>query len=177
MKKKNKGYYLSTLLRHKPELENLEYDEYGWFNVKDILERLEMIKSELDYIVDNNNKKRFRYNEDHTKIKASQGHSSSMKIKDDFKRVKNPPAYLFHGTNIKNKKSILIYGLLRMSRLHVHLSKDIETATKVGNRHVNDDKDLLILKIDAIELNKIHPIYISDNGVYLVKKVPSIFLL
>ena len=73
--------------------------------------------------------------------------------------------------------SILRDGLLPMKRLHVHLSKDIETATKVGNRHVNDDKYLLILKIDAIELNKIHPIYISDNGVYLVKKVPSIFLL
>lgn len=175
MKKKNNSYYLSAILRHKPELENLEYDEYGWFIVNDILERLNMIKSELDYIVDNNNKKRFRYNEDQTKIKANQGHS--IKIKDDFKRVTFPPTYLFHGTNIKNKKSIFRDGLIPMKRLHVHLSKDIETSEKVGSRHINNDKDLLILKINAVELNKIHPIYISDNGVYLVKKVPSKFLI
>lgn len=175
MKKKNTSYYLSTILRHKPQLENLEYDEYGWFLVSDILYKCGMSKEKLDDIVANNNKQRFRYNEAQTKIKANQGHS--IKIKDDFKRAKNLPPFLYHGTTIKNTKAIKRDGLIPMKRLHVHLSPDYDTAVNVGSRKVSNSADLWILKISARELDKIHPIYITENGVYLVKKVPQQFLL
>ncbi len=175
MKNKDTSYYLSKILRHQPQLENLKYDEYGWFDVNELLSKIGMSKEKLDDIVANNNKKRFRYNEDETKIKANQGHS--FKIKDDFKRAKNLPPFLYHGTSIKNAKSIKRDGLIPMKRLHVHLSPDYDTAVNVGSRKVNHPADLWILKIAARDLDKLHNIFISENGVYLVKKVPPNFLL
>ena len=175
MKNKDTSYYLSKILRHQPQLENLKYDEYGWFNVYELLYKIGMSKEKLDDIVANNNKKRFRYNEDETKIKANQGHS--FKIKDDFKRPKNLPHFLYHGTSVKNIKSIKRDGLIPMKRLHVHLSPDYDTATNVGSRKINHSADLWILKISARDLNKVHPIYISENGVYLVKEVPLKFFI
>ena len=56
-----------------------------------------------------------------------------------------------------------------MSRLYVHLSKDIETATKVGLRH----GELAIIVIDAQKMYKDgYKFYLSANGVWLTEKVP-----
>ena len=61
-----------------------------------------------------------------------------------------------------------------MSRQYVHLSKDTETASKVGTRHGN----LVILYIDAKKMHEAgYKFYLSDNGVYLTKEVPSKYFL
>ena len=60
-----------------------------------------------------------------------------------------------------------------MERQLVHLSGDIETATKVGKRHGKPK----ILEIDAHALVKDgHKIFISTNGVYLVDSVQIQFI-
>lgn len=46
-----------------------------------------------------------------------------------------PPQELWHGTGEKYALSIDAQGLIPKSRLYVHLSKDRETAVKVGRRH------------------------------------------
>lgn len=48
---------------------------------------------------------------------------------------KEPSQVLYHGTGEKYTESIDEWGLLPKSRLYVHLSKDTETAKKVGMRH------------------------------------------
>lgn len=64
-------------------------------------------------------------------------------------------------------------GLKPMSRLYVHLSKDIETAYKVGKRHGSP----AILKIHSGQMSRDGiKFYISENGVWLTKKVDMKYL-
>ena len=64
-------------------------------------------------------------------------------------------------------------GLKPMSRQYVHLSKDIETATKVGTRH----GDVVILQINTkAMLDDGYALYESDNGVVLTTEVPMKYI-
>lgn len=67
----SKGRYLSLLLRHKPEQENLNMDSNGWVNVNQILISLNLRLDELEKIVSENNKRRFSFNSDKSKIRAN----------------------------------------------------------------------------------------------------------
>ena len=77
------GKYLSYILRHHPEDINIKVDKNGYVNVDELIEKInatekykgEMSRERLDRIVEENNKKRYSYNEDKTKIRAVQGHS------------------------------------------------------------------------------------------------------
>jgi putative RNA 2'-phosphotransferase len=166
--------YLSLLLRHKPEKANLILDKYGWCPVDSILSNLKITQSELDVIVNENNKKRFRYDNTKTKIKASQGHS--IPILDDFKQL-SPPDILYHGTSVDNAKKIQKDGLKKMRRNHVHMSDNIDTAKSVGMRYAKYRNKLRIYEIDAKLMNsKGYKFYLSDNGVWLTDNVPFNFL-
>lgn len=60
-----------------------------------------------------------------------------------------------------------------MSRQYVHLSKDTETASKVGTRHGK----LHIFKILSGEMHrKGYKFYCSGNGVWLTDYIPPNFL-
>ena len=65
-------------------------------------------------------------------------------------------------------------GLEKLSRQHVHLSSDIETAIKVGQRHGK----LFVFKVLAEEMyNDSFQFFISDNGVWLTDNVPTKYLM
>ena len=70
--------YISLILRHKPEVVGLKLDEHGWVNVDQLIEgvsRKYMInRSILEEIVETDNKQRYSFNTDKTKIRANQGH-------------------------------------------------------------------------------------------------------
>ncbi len=60
-----------------------------------------------------------------------------------------------------------------MSRLYVHLSKDEETAVKVGKRHGSP----VVLKVKAEEMyNNGNKFYLSKNGVWLTKYVEKKYI-
>lgn len=169
MKKTSK--FLSLVLRHQPQLIDLQLDEQGWANVEELLQKAKIDRNTLDYVIENNDKKRFRLNEDGTKIKASQGHT--IEIEADFPTA-IPPDFLYHGTNTAAVSVIKNEGIKKMSRHHVHLSADVETATKVGQRRKGE---LTILAIKALEMhNEGIPFYISANGVWLVDEVPAKYI-
>lgn len=164
--KKKTSKFLSYVLRHHPELINLNLDENGWANVDKLI-----IKStndsqgftieELDEIVQTNDKKRFIFNEDKTRIRANQGHSIDINL---ALIPQQPPEFLYHGTAQSNIDSILEKGIEKRNRQHVHLSQDKETASKVGMRHgkpiiltINTEK----MFDDGIEF------YLSENNVWL----------
>ena len=163
-----KSRYLSKLLRHNPE--DLHMNNSGFVSVSAILNKLKISKSELDQIVNDNNKKRFEYNRDETKIRARQGHSFEVDI-DSIKKVKlndSAPLKLYHGTSQELCYHILNTGLKPMSRLHVHLSIDIETAKSVAYRK---SKDIVVFEIDCTELIKKEKLFLSANNVYLTDYV------
>ncbi|MEP7236554.1 MAG: RNA 2'-phosphotransferase [Ferruginibacter sp.] len=78
----------------------------------------------LQYIVDANNKKRCAFNNDLTKIAASQGHSVEVDLNYNKQQ---PPEILYHGTVEKFLSSILKWGLRKMKRHHVHVHADKTT--------------------------------------------------
>lgn len=86
----------------------------------------------LEEIVRTDDKQRYTFNEDHTRIRANQGHSIQVDVELE---EAEPPEYLFHGTGRKYVESIDQTGVIPKSRLYVHLSGDQETAMKVGKRH------------------------------------------
>jgi putative RNA 2'-phosphotransferase len=79
---------MSLVLRHKPETIGLQLDENGWANVQELIQKINESGTAVDaaiinIVVDTNDKKRFAFNEDKTKIRASQGHSVEVEL--DFK--------------------------------------------------------------------------------------------
>ena len=169
------GKYMSLLLRHMPEKENLDIDKFGYVAVKQLIKKLDISKEDLDWIVNNNNKKRYSYNNKETKIRANQGHSIDVNIEmDEVTDIDE----LFHGTITKHLNSITKDGLLKMNRQHVHLSGDKDTAINVGNRHVRNYRDELMLLV--INIKKMredgHKIYKSANGVYLTEHIPPKYI-
>lgn len=72
--------FISLVLRHKPETIGVILDENGWVSTKDLVEKMNnngfrVTEETLYDIVDTNNKNRFSFNADKSKIRANQGHS------------------------------------------------------------------------------------------------------
>ena len=81
---------------------------------------------------------------------------------------KIPPEYLYHGTAFKYLNKIEQEGIKKMKRLYVHLSKDIETAFKVGSRHGK----AIVLVIDTKAMCEDGcKFYYSQNGVWLTEDI------
>lgn len=186
--------FISLILRHKPETIGISLDEHGWAKVDELIAGVERhfsnkdtskVRSicESDYvdkqefnmeilreIVRTDSKQRYSFNEDETLIRANQGHSISVDV--ELEEAK-PPKELWHGTGEKSVLSIDVQGLFPRSRLYVHLSKDRETAVKVGQRH---GKPVLYI-VKAGEMHRDgYKFYLSKNGVWLTKEVPTKYL-
>lgn len=164
---------LSYVLRHKPDAIGLTLDSEGWANLDELIsksKKVKMTREDIFRVVKNSDKKRFLINKDGEHIRANQGHS--IKVDLGLKEVL-PPDFLYHGTATRFWDAIKSEGLKKMKRHHVHLSTDVETASKVGSRHGK----LQILKIDCLAMVKEgHVFYRSENDVWLTNSVPPKFI-
>ena len=168
--------FISLILRHKPETIGISLDEHGWADVQKLIDGINASGSDhldmdiLEEIVRTDEKQRYSFNEDHTLIRANQGHSIPVDV--ELKETM-PPEILYHGTGEKYVSSIDKQGLLPKSRLYVHLSLDIETAKKVGSRHGKP----VIYTVDCRKMmDDGYKFYLSANGVWLTKTVPVRYL-
>lgn len=168
--------FISLILRHKPEVIGITLDEHGWADVDDMIAginqsgKYKIDRDMLDEIVRTDEKQRYSYNEDHTLIRANQGHSIPVDV--ELEKVE-PPEFLYHGTGEKFTASIDKQGLIPKSRLYVHLSPDEETAVKVGRRH---GKPVIYLVRAGNMKRDGYAFYRSVNGVWLTKEVPVKYL-
>lgn len=175
MKLRNLSKFLSLVLRHDPDRIGLQLDNEGWADVDHLLACLAgsgKITSlqELETVVAENDKQRFRFSEDRTRIRANQGHSIAI---DLALQPVQPPSTLYHGTATRFLESIREKGLVKGSRQHVHLSAERTTAHKVGQRHGRP----VILIVEAAKMSADgFDFFVSDNGVWLVDHVPVRFL-
>ncbi|MBE9009235.1 RNA 2'-phosphotransferase [Pseudanabaenaceae cyanobacterium LEGE 13415] len=167
--------YLTKHLRHNPERIGLSLAPGGWVSVDELLaacafHQFPITRAELEKVVATNDKQRFSFDEAKTRIRANQGHSVEVDLQLE---PQTPPDVLYHGTGELSVSAILESGLLKMSRHHVHLSKDTETARKVGMRHGRP----AILTVDSAAMHQAGFVfYCSDNGVWLVDHVPPQYL-
>jgi len=163
--------FLSLVLRHDPDRIGLTLDPAGWVEVSDLLAALAargrpLTREQLDFVVEQNDKRRFAFDPTGTRIRASQGHSVPV---DLGYADAEPPARLFHGTHPQVLDAIRREGLRPMNRHAVHLSADVETATRVGARRGRP----VVLTVDAARMAADgHRFRVSANGVWLTDAVP-----
>jgi putative RNA 2'-phosphotransferase len=167
--------YLSLHLRHHPERLGLTLGDGGWVAVDQLLaacarDGFPITREELQEVVAANDKQRYSFDETGTLIRANQGHSIEVDL--GLEPV-DPPALLYHGTGEGSVAAVRAEGLKKMSRHHVHLSLDVETARKVGRRHGRP----VVFVVDAAAMRRDgHLFYRSANGVWLVDAVPAQYL-
>ncbi len=168
--------FLSLVLRHEPDKINLQLDPQGWADVDELLSQINLKAFSLDRqtlerVVSENDKQRFAFSSDKTKIRASQGHTIEIEL--DYTPAE-PPEMLYHGTTSAVLAQIKKDGLQKRKRHHVHLSQNRDTALAVGKRHGPP----AILTIQAGSMHEAgHKFYRSANGVWLTDSVPSEFIL
>jgi len=167
--------FLSLVLRHQPEKIGLGLDPSGWASVGQLIEAsrrsgFEFTLEELQNVVAGNDKKRFSLSEDGLRIRANQGHSIEVELGYS---PTAPPEILFHGTAERFLASIKQQGLIKGKRHHVHLSAEVDTAIKVGQRHGKP----VVMRIEAGLMHRDGFVfYLSANGVWLTEHVPVQYL-
>ena len=168
--------FISLILRHRPDTVGITLDEHGWAEVDALIAGVNaqdghaLTRALLEEIVASDEKSRYSFNEDHTLIRANQGHSIPVDVELEEKM---PPDVLYHGTGEKYTSSIEAQGLIPKSRLYVHLSGDLETARKVGSRHGKP----VIYAVDCRAMVEAgFHFFLSVNQVWLTKEVPAKYL-
>jgi len=169
--------FLSLVLRHHPEAAGIQLDEHGWADVAELIQGVNRTGRALDIalleeIVHTDAKGRYSFQEDHTKIRANQGHS--VKVDVALKKAP-PPDVLYHGTATRFLEAILEKGegLKPMGRLYVHLSKNGEEAIRVGARHGSP----VVLEVATQQMYADgYGFYLSENNVWLTPNVPVKYL-
>ncbi|GFZ30233.1 putative RNA 2'-phosphotransferase [Clostridium zeae] len=165
------GKFISLILRHSPDTIGITLDAHGWAKIEDLIKGINNAGKRINFetlerIVKENNKQRYSFSDDRTKVRANQGHSIDV----DVELAESiPPKHLYHGTSRRFIDSIMDLGIQKQSRQYVHLSMDFDTARSVGERHGK----VIVLKINSITMfNNGHKFYLSKNGVWLTDSVP-----
>jgi putative RNA 2'-phosphotransferase len=167
--------FLAKHLRHAPEALGLQLAPGGWVEVEALLAAcaaagLRLTRSQLEEVVARNDKQRFSFDAEGRRIRANQGHSTEVDLQ--LSPVE-PPPLLYHGTPERTAPTVEQEGLKKMRRHHVHLSPDVETAARVGQRRGRP----VVFTVDAAAMHAAgHLFYRSENGVWLVDAVPPEFL-
>ena len=166
----NKSKFISLILRHKPETIGIKLDEHGYANVNELIKGVDIDFETLEKIVREDEKGRYAFNEDKTKIRANQGHTINVDVELE---EKIPPDILYHGTATKYEDSINQKGLISKERLYVHMTDSLEVAKKVGTRHGK----LIVYEIDAKKMSQDGiKFFKSVNNVWLTKNVDAKYL-
>lgn len=158
-------------LRHDPKEAGIEVDREGFALVTDIIKAARSFKHTLtaeavENIVAADSKQRLEYSTNRLKLRAAQGHSFEVDLSE---QRAEPPELLFHGTATHVIDAIRRDGLRPQRRQYVHLSHELETATKVGSRHGTP----VILSVKAGEMSRSGAVFLrASNGVWLVGEVP-----
>jgi putative RNA 2'-phosphotransferase len=178
---------LSKILRHEPEMIGIQLNREGWVSVDELIRAIErtarsvgaskrlrtlsrVTRDVILAVAATSDKKRFSLSPDGTRIRAAQGHSIRVSL---GYAAKEPPAVLYHGTAWSNWASIAIEGLTAQTRHAVHLSTDVDTATRVGARNGAP----LVLVVGAARMHADgYAFSRSDNGVWLTAVVPPTYL-
>ena len=157
---------ISYSLRHNPYSIKLHIDKHGWAPVSDLILALGITMEDLEHIVYTDNKSRYSFNENKSKIRANQGHSIPVDL--ELKPMQ-PPDILYHGIAQQFIENIFSHGISKMSRQYVHLSTNPDQALSVGKRH----GEPIILVINSKEMyNNGYRFYLSENKIWLTDNVP-----
>lgn len=163
--------FMSLVLRHDPDAAGLSLDAEGGVPVEALLEGLRrkfpwVTPADLATVMSDGSKPRFEITDG--RIRARWGHSTEDRIAYP---PAEPPEVLFHGTARHAVPVILRDGLKSMTRQYVHLSRDVETARRVGSRH---DREPVILTVRARDAWRAGVVFHGpDPAIWLAALVPA----
>ena len=168
--------FLSLVLRHDPSRIGITLDEAGWTDIDALLAAcakhgVVITRAELDELVASSDKQRYALSNDGMRIRANQGHSVPVSL---GLPPTPPPETLYHGTVEAALPGIRAQGIVKGSRHDVHLSADLDTATKVGGRR---GKPVILTIRAGAMADAGHVFYRSENGVWLTVHVPPDFIM
>ncbi len=168
---------MSHALRHAPGRYGLTLDAEGWVPVEDLLAGLGRHRSawgalapvHIERLIERSDKPRFEVRDG--RIRARYGHSVPVRAVRERTR---PPRLLYHGTTPQAAAKILVEGLRPMSRQHVHLSVDEQTARQVGARRSRHPVVLTVRAAAAHEAGV--AFYKGHEQIWLADHVPPEFV-
>lgn len=170
------GKFLTYILRHNPAACGIELDKNGWANVDALLAGVQKSGRNINFtmlekIVKTDDKGRFEFNAEKSRIRATYRHSLPVDLN---LQPETPPDILYHGTAEKFSENIKQSGLTKKSRNFVHLSSGKSMAEQVGARHGKP----VILRICAGQMAKDgYEFYQSPSGIWLTEKVPVDYIV
>ncbi|WP_303836709.1 RNA 2'-phosphotransferase [Ruminococcus flavefaciens] len=172
--------YLCLLLRHQPEKAELDIDEHGWVQVDQLINgvkrhsRYDIDRTILENIVSADKKGRYRFDEEHNKIKCCQGHSIPW-VEPELEYCE-PPEFLYHGTTTKSLEAIEDSGAIKKMKRHaVHMQADINKAWQSAERW---HQTPVVLKIDARKMSDDgYKFGVTENEVWCTEEVPVKYLI
>lgn len=179
-KHKDVSIYISYLLRHKPEEAGLDMDNHGWVSTEQLISginnsgKYRIDLAQLQQIVAQDNKGRYSFNSDLSKIKACQGHSLSW-VEPEMDYLE-PPEFLYHGTTTAALEKILASGTIcKMSRHAVHMQADVRKAWQSASRWKLTP---VVLKIAAKDYAQTGVVFgKTENDVWCTEMVPAEYIV
>lgn len=166
---------ISYWLRHSPNDASLVMDEYGWVSISQLISAIyekgfQLTIKHLVNLNESTDKRRWVIDESKDKIRASHGHS--VTIKQEL-NSQIPTTKLFHGTSLDSLWSILDKGIQSRTRQYVHLSDSFELAKKVGSRHGKP----ILFEIDTKALVRNDwRFFKTEENVWLTSDIPAYYL-
>lgn len=171
---------MSYHLRHD---ESAPIDSHGWVELpalQDFLNgnfkediSLEMIKA----IVAESDKQRYEIDTENMRIRAVYAHSiDSVNIDMSECTVDSTPETLYHGTPVRNKKSIKENGIQPQGRNTVHLTDDFDTAVETGERHARNGEEIVVFEVDSRIFLDDYTLRNPSGSTYTTSEVPPEYL-
>lgn len=166
---------LSLMLRHEPGRFGIVLDAEGFAPLEEVLAAVrtrspDTTAADLLAVAATIEPEKQRFSIVDDEIRANYGHSFADRISHS---AAVPPRLLFHGTHAAAIDLILRDGLRPMKRQYVHLTPDVELASRVGARR---GKPMLI-EVDAAVANAAGTVfYRANESFWLVDELPAAFL-
>lgn len=151
---------ISFILRHS----NIETDDYGYIDTNILLNHRDLKKYKITfeiikYIVDNDNKGRYKLSEDNKFIRANQGHSNTKIVKVG-EEISDDILYAYHGTSKRNSELIMRgFGLSSMNRQTIHMVEDKKNVLYYSE---------IIIKIDIQKAKSLGIKFIKSDNNYIL---------
>lgn len=179
-KKAKRAGYVCHILRHNPAEINIEMDTEGWVSVEDFITGInkkgkhKINLEQLEEIVRTDKKGRYRFNEEHTRLKACQGHTIPWVV-PKLEYIA-PPEFLYHGTTVRALVQIMGSGSIKKMKRHaVHMQADY---AKAWDSAIRWHEIPVVLKIHAGEMyRRGHTFGKTENDVWCIEEVPKEFIV
>jgi len=167
---------LAFILRHNAEKEGIKITSEGYCLVTDLMEwkkikKLNVTLKEIDYVVDNNDKKRYEFSKDKLSLRASQGHTTAtVKTEELLTKIEDPFSFceVIHGTYYEPLPFIMKTGLNKMARNNIHMAIGLpKQAGVISGMRSSCEVVVEVNMTKAILGQHKIPFYISSNKVIL----------